>query len=187
MTEPLLVVIDMQEVFRDPESPWTTPGFDELAAAIGRLAEGFDRRVVYTRFVLPERISGSWVPYYERFAEVTRRERAPWFELAEPYRSSATETLDKPTFSAWGEQLSAAAGEPSTLVLTGVATDCCVISTALEAVDAGASVRVVADGCAGSGPEAHEAAIAIMRGYGPQIEITTVDAELALVRSAAAS
>jgi nicotinamidase-related amidase len=187
MTEPLLVVIDMQEVFRDPESPWATPGFERLAPPIGRLSEGFGRRVTFTRFVLPERISGSWVPYYERFAEVTEPERGPWFDLAEPYRSWANGTVDKPTFSAWGERLSAAAGEPPTLVLTGVATDCCVISTALDAVDAGASVRVVADACAGSSAEAHESAVAIMRGYAPQIEITNVDAELDLVRSAAAS
>jgi nicotinamidase-related amidase len=185
-SEPLLVVIDMQEVFRDPESPWATPSFDEIAGAIGRLTEGFGRRVVYTRFVLPERISGSWMPYYERFAEVTRPERAPWFELADPYRSWASETLDKPTFSAWGRELSAT-GEPATVVLTGVATDCCVISTALEAVDAGAFVRVVADACAGSSREAHEAALSIMGGYAPQIAVTTVDEELDLARDATAS
>jgi nicotinamidase-related amidase len=186
-TEPLLVVIDMQEIFRDPESPWATPRFDELAGPLGRLADRFGRRVVFTRFVLPERIGGSWVPYYDRFAEVTRPERAPWFELAEPYGSWATETLDKPTFSAWGAELLAAAGEPSTLVLTGVATDCCVISTALEAVDAGAFVRIVADACAGSSREAHDAALSIMGGYAPQIAVTTVDEELELVRQATAS
>ena len=35
------------------------------------------------------------------------------------------------------------------IVLTGVSTDCCVLSTALAAADAGVHVRVVADACAG--------------------------------------
>ena len=178
-TDPLLVVIDMQEVFRDPRSPWATPGFDGLAEPIGRLVESFSQRVVYTRFILPEHVVGSWSPYYETFAEVTDPGRASWFELAEPYRSWATSTVDKPAFSAWGSALARAGGQPVTIVLCGVATDCCVISTALAAVDEGAFVRVAADACAGSTPTAHEAALSVMGGYTPQIEITSVDEELA--------
>ena len=176
---PLLVVIDMQEVFRDPGSPWATPGFDTLAEPIGRLVDAFADRVVHTRFVLPEHVVGSWSPYYETFAEVTDPGRAGWFELAEPYRSWASSTVDKPTFSAWGSALARAAGQPATIVLCGVATDCCVISTALSAVDEGAFVRVAADACAGSTRASHEAALSVMGGYTPQIEITSVDAELA--------
>jgi nicotinamidase-related amidase len=184
---PLLVVIDMQEVFRDPESPWATPGFEALAKPIGRLVDAFGQRVVHTRFVLPERLVGSWSPYYATWAEVTKPERSDWFELAEPYRSWASATVDKPTFSAWGSALAWAAGDPATIVLCGVATDCCVISTALAAVDSGAFVRVVSDACAGSTGAAHEAALAVMRGYVRQIEVTTVEEQVELVRSVRAS
>ena len=44
-------------------------------------------------------------------------------------------------------------------MLAGVATDCCVLSTALAAADAGCLVEVVADACAGSSDEAHERAL----------------------------
>jgi nicotinamidase-related amidase len=53
-----------------------------------------------------------------------------------------------------------------------------VISTALDAADDGAFVRVVADACGGSSPASHDAAITVMRGYAPQIEISTVEGEL---------
>lgn len=174
----LLVVVDMQEVFRVPESPWATPGFDELEEPIGRLVRGFGDRVVFTRFLVPERPAGSWVPYYATWPEVTRLERRPWLELAEPYRGMASATIDRETFGKWGRKLEAAAGPSRTLVLCGVATDCCVISTAIPAADAGALVRVVGDACRGATAEAHERALAIMNGFAPQITVTSVREEL---------
>jgi nicotinamidase-related amidase len=54
-----------------------------------------------------------------------------------------------------------------------VATDCCVLSTALAAADAGVRVRVVADGCAGSTDVNHQRALDAMAGWAPPlIEIT---------------
>ncbi len=46
------------------------------------------------------------------------------------------------------------------LLLAGVSTDCCVLSTALAAADAGVTVRVVADACAGIDDESHAKALA---------------------------
>ncbi len=40
------------------------------------------------------------------------------------------------------------------MVLCGVSTDCCVLMTALAAVDDGVAVRVVADACAAKTPDA---------------------------------
>ena len=48
------------------------------------------------------------------------------------------------------------------MVLAGVSTDCCVLSTALAAADAGVRVRVVADACAGVSEAGHERALAAM-------------------------
>jgi nicotinamidase-related amidase len=174
----LLVVVDMQEVFRTPESPWATPGFDELRDPIGRLRARYGDRVVYTRFLVPERSIGSWVPYFETFSEVTRPERRDWLELAEPYRSWAPTTLDRETFGKWGRGLETAAGPSRTIVLCGVATDCCIISTALGAADDGAFVLVVGDACRGATADAHDRALAILEGYAPQIRVTTVEREL---------
>lgn len=56
-------------------------------------------------------------------------------------------------------------------MLTGVSTDCCVISTALSAADAGATITVVSDACAGSTPENHAAALTVLGLYPPQIRV----------------
>ncbi len=70
------------------------------------------------------------------------------------------------------------------MVLAGVSTDCCVLSTALAAADAGVRVRVVADACAGVSDADHERALAVMALYGPLIEIVTSDEILAEVARA---
>jgi nicotinamidase-related amidase len=179
--DPLVVVVDMQDVFGDPASPWATPGFDELIGPIEELVAAAGDRTVFTRFVLPDRIEGSWAPYYVTWDEVTQPGRAAWFELAEPWRSRGVATLDVPRFSKWPE-LASTAGPDGALLVCGVATDCCVIATALAAADAGRFVRVVADACRGVDAAAHDRAIALMAGFTPHIEITSVDQELASLR-----
>jgi nicotinamidase-related amidase len=175
---PLLVVVDMQHVFGDPGSPWATPGFDGLIEPIEALVAASGGRFIFTRFVLPDRIEGSWKPYYETWVDVTRPERAGWFQLAEPWGSRELATLDESRFSKWGSELEALAGSERTLVLCGVATDCCVVATAIAAADAGMYVRVVADACRGIDEAAHARAIELMAGFVPHIEITSVGEEL---------
>ncbi len=175
---PLLVVVDMQHVFRDPASPWVAQGFDEILEPIDRLVRAFGERVVFTRYVVPARPEGSWVPYLALWHEVTAPERRGWFELVEPWVSRRPAMLDRERFSKWGPELRERAGESWTLVLCGVATDCCVIDTALPAADDGMFVRIVSDACRGANPEAHERALALARGFAPQIVVTTVEEEL---------
>jgi nicotinamidase-related amidase len=178
---PLLVVIDMQHVFADDDSPWRVPGCLAVVPAIERAAEAFGDRVVFTRFVPFERPPGpgAWADYYALHPFFLRPEAARLVELVEPFASRGVPTLDAPTFSKQGPRLLELAGPEETVVLCGVATDCCVISTALEAADAGLRVRVLRDACAGMTETGHEAALALMAGYEGHIEITTVDEELA--------
>jgi nicotinamidase-related amidase len=70
-------------------------------------------------------------------------------------------------------------GAEPDLVLCGLSTDCCVLATALAAIDAGARVRVVADACAAE-PALHDAALAILRRRTPQLTLTTVADELSV-------
>jgi nicotinamidase-related amidase len=65
------------------------------------------------------------------------------------------------------------------MVLVGVSTDCCVLSTALAAADAGVRVTVVADACAGVSVEDHQRALNAMALYQPLIEIVSSSALLA--------
>jgi nicotinamidase-related amidase len=65
------------------------------------------------------------------------------------------------------------------LVLAGVSTDCCVLSTALAAADAGVQVTVVADACAGVDDVAHLRALEAMKLYAPLIDVLDADRPLA--------
>lgn len=60
------------------------------------------------------------------------------------------------------------------LVLVGVSTDCCVLSTALAAADTGVEVLVVAVACAGPDEDSHAQAPHVMDLYRPLVRVTTV-------------
>jgi nicotinamidase-related amidase len=174
----LLVVVDAQEVFADPGSPWAVPRFAGVVEPIERLADAFGERVRFTRFVVPDEPAGSWVPYYRRWSFAAAEGAEALFALAAPLRDRAGATLDRPTFSKWDAELAGELGDGDELVLCGVATDCCVLATAVAAVDAGAQVRVVADACAGADDAAHERALALLGAFAPQLTLTSVAAEL---------
>jgi nicotinamidase-related amidase len=171
---PWLVVVDHQRVFADPGSDWGSPMFADTVGVVAALAAEHGGRVITTRWVPAtgaER-TGSWIDYFAAWPFADKPADDPLFELVPSARAlGASHVLTRPTFGKWGAELEAITGPAPRLTLVGVSTDCCVISTALAAADGGASVRVIASGCAGSTPEAHENALAVMRLYSPQIEV----------------
>jgi nicotinamidase-related amidase len=60
-------------------------------------------------------------------------------------------------------------------VVCGVSTDCCVLSTALAAADAGVFVQIGAAACAGVSRADHERALDTMRLYAPLITVTSTE------------
>lgn len=170
--EPWLVVIDAQRIFADPASEWCAPRFAETVDPIRQLIAEHGDRVVQTRWVPPHAKHGSWGPYFERFPFADRFPHDPIFDLVDDIADlRLPHTVSEPTFGKWGEQLRETVGRDAHLVLAGVATDCCVLSTALAAADAGCFVEVAAAACAGSSDEAHERALAAMELYAPQITV----------------
>ncbi|HSN42850.1 MAG TPA: cysteine hydrolase [Propionibacteriaceae bacterium] len=179
MTGPWLVIIDAQRIFADPASEWCAPKFDAIVDPINRLIPLFGDRVIVTRWIPGADRRGSWRAYFDAWPFADRPDADPYFDLVDAARPWATRpTVDVSTFGKWGPQLEAITGEHAELVLTGVATDCCVVSTALAAADAGCTVTVVSDACAGSSDENHAAALQIMGLYAPQISPTTTAALL---------
>jgi nicotinamidase-related amidase len=170
---PYLAVIDMQRVFGEPGSPWLAPRFAEIVGPVRRLAEALAPRVVFTRFVAPAEPHGAWRRYYDVWPFALQPPDARIYELADPFAAMVGPTLDATTFSKWGRDLAARAGG-GPLVLAGVSTDCCVLSTALAAADAGVPVRVAADACAGVDDESHAKALHVMRLYAPLVEVVTL-------------
>jgi nicotinamidase-related amidase len=171
-----LVVVDLQHVFGNADSPWGAPRFEEIRPRIRELVSAFGDRVVWTRFVAPDRPAGAWKEYYEQFPFALRSPDDPLYALVDDPGSAPV--VDATTFGKWGPELAAVVGEgPVTVV--GVASDCCVISTVLPAADAGIPVRVVSDACAGSGDDDHGRALRVMSLYAPLVRVVTTAEVLA--------
>jgi nicotinamidase-related amidase len=175
--ETWVVVVDMQEVFADPASAWCAPGAAALVPTIAAVARHHGGRVVLTRFVAPAEPSGSWVDYYEAWPFALRPPEDPLWSLVPGLPTGPV--VDATTFSKWGPALLEATGGSRHLVVCGVATDCCVLMTALAAADDGATVRVVGDACAAGDGPAHTRALQLLDVYDPMIRVTTAAEELA--------
>lgn len=168
--KPWLVIIDPQVIFADPSSEWASPMWDEAAANIGRLATAFDQ-VIVTRWIPPEAPAGSWKDYMEEWTFANVGHDDPLLDLVADYPG---QVIDAPTFGKWNE-IASITGEHPHLYITGVSTDCCVLSTVLPAADAGAHITVISDACAGSTRENHERALGAMSLYPPQVTISTTE------------
>lgn len=176
---PWLVVVDMQQVFADARSPWATPDFAGAHAVVSELVGAFGDRVVLTRFVPPDVVTGAWVAYYEQWPFALAAAAAASFDLVAGLDAPGRPVVSLPTFGKWGPELDAAVQGSRDVVVAGVSTDCCVLSTVLAAADAGARVRVVADGCRGLSDADHRRALDAMALYAPLVEVTTSAAVLA--------
>jgi nicotinamidase-related amidase len=130
--------------------------------------------VTFTRFVAPAVPAGAWRRYYDQWPFALQPPDAEIYQLADSFAAEAAPTLDATTFSKWGPELAASVGEGGRLVLAGVSTDCCVLSTAVAAADAGVQVQVVADACAGVTDRSHAQALDILRLYGPLVEVVSL-------------
>jgi len=170
-----LVVVDMQAVFARPGSPWASPGFEAAAAGVRRLLPAFTGRTAWTRYVAPATPEGAWREYFAQWPFALVPADDPLYAFADGLDPAGAPVVTATTFGKWGPELDAATGHAAELVVAGVSTDCCVLSTVLAAADAGRRVRVVADACAGASPADHARALDAMRLYAPLVDVTTVD------------
>jgi nicotinamidase-related amidase len=184
-----LVVVDMQNVFGQDGSDWRSPRFDEIVSPVAALVAAYSPNVVFTRFISPVEPSGAWVAYYADWPFALQAPEHPMWDVVEPLAGLASQvdgvgpgggTVDKPTFSKWGPELKGLLGPRGRMVLVGVSTDCCVISTALAAADDGVEVLVVPEACAGVDDPSHDQALHVMSLYGPLIKLTPLSEALAL-------
>lgn len=173
---PWLVVIDPQRIFASPDSEWGSPMFEAAFERIRALAAAAGERVLVTRWLPTADRDTAWGDYFAAWPFADRPATDPLYDLVpEAAALSPLPTLDAPTFGKWGSELTAVTGG-APVVLAGVSTDCCVISTALAGADAGAHITIARDACAGSTPQHHEAALTVMGLYPPQLTVRDTEA-----------
>jgi nicotinamidase-related amidase len=179
-----LAIIDMQHVFGDRDSPWFTPRFAEIVGPIQRLVDAYRPQVVFTRFVAPAVPTGAWRRYYDLWPFALQPPDARIYDLVDEFAKEPAPTVDATTFGKVGDELYEILG-PGRLVLAGVSTDCCVLSTALAAADDGVLVQVVEDACAGVSDESHAKTLDILRLYSPLVEVVSLDEAIRQARAPA--
>jgi hypothetical protein len=81
----VLAVIDMQRVFAEPDSPWLVPRYPRARTGIRRLLPAFGDRVVFTRFVAPDKPEGSWQPYYQQWSFALQPPESRIWELSDEF------------------------------------------------------------------------------------------------------
>lgn len=163
-----LIVIDMQRAFRQA-GEWHIPGYDEAARTIAALAAS-GLEPLLTRFVPDPAEKGSWSSYYDRWQCMRLDPSDPIWNIDLP-DVQVHGSIDLPTFSKWGTALADRIPAGDEMVLTGVATDCCILATALGAADAGRYVTVVEDACAGQSDAARDQALNLMELLSPMINV----------------
>jgi nicotinamidase-related amidase len=172
--EPWLVVVDVQRCFTTPGEEWYAHGAEDLSPKIVAMMAVFHERTVATRFVSEQRPQGAWADYYRRWPKMQLLEDHPSWDLDPEIRSALG---DNPVctgsgFSKWAEVRRVVPAD-APLVICGVATEACVLSTVLDAVEAGRRVSLLEDLCRGSTSALHEAAIAVMETFSPMVRVSS--------------
>lgn len=172
-----LVVIDRQRVFC--ESNWSTWAcsnntYNTTTKPFKRLAKSFGSRVIYTRYIAPTKPVNAWIDYFKEWKQFLVSADDQMYDFTPETAELAKNhpVISRDTFGKWCDELKNALKGSSTITICGVATDCCVLATALAAADSGISVRIAADACAGSTPENHKLALDTMKLFTPLITVS---------------
>ena len=162
------VVVDMPNAYLEDQC-WACTKTSACAENIAALIDGgVCDNVVFTEYLAPENPVGTWVTYNEVNAEVNED---AWLNEIVDALKPYTETYplySKSTYSSFGnpdfKSLMARAGR---IVITGVMSECCVLATAIDAIDTGTPVVYLTDACSGSTQEYEDMATAMMEFASP--------------------
>ncbi len=168
MSSPTLVVIDVQNGFVNARTEHALP-------MISRLLDFWESRdwpIVFSRF---HNQAGSG---YEKWIHWTRLRADDEVALHSSVAQRATTIIDKDGYtvftSAGREALGVESGD--VLVICGIATDSCVLKTAVDAFEAEVEPVVAIDACATHGGEdAHAAGILIIERFIGRGQVLSTD------------
>ncbi|MDJ0949999.1 MAG: isochorismatase family cysteine hydrolase [Alphaproteobacteria bacterium] len=154
MSDPCLLIVDVQKGF-------LTEATRHIPALVEALQETY-RLVLASRFLNPEGSMHRKLIHWARFAPGTEET-----ELAFAPRPD-TRMIEKTRYSCVTDDLLAALeyDDVSAVHLCGIATDGCVLKTAVDLFEAGVTPVVLADYCGShGGPECHAAGLLLLRRF----------------------
>lgn len=162
-THDLLLVVDVQNGFVNEKSQAVVEPLRQFVTGWVSL----DRPVVFTRFINPP--GSQW----ERLLHWTRLRDAPETDLHSSIaeiarRGEQSLIIDKCSYTSLNEEMLQviAKWQPDRLLICGIATDGCVLKSAVDAFELGLTPIVLADLCAShAGEEVHQAGLLLLRRF----------------------
>ena len=170
VSKDLLLVIDVQNVYL-PGEAWACPGSVAAITNILKLLSSPNAPdALITQYLPPVDPKGRWKNYNETYRDIN--ENAYYNELEARINSLARSgrypLVQKDTYSALKHpQVQKALEGKTTIVLTGVVAECCVLATMLDAIDLGYQVIYLTDCVAGQTPAKEAAALQIAGDFAP--------------------
>ncbi len=171
MKKDLLLVVDMQNVYASGGT-WCCPKTELAAHNIRKLLDSqkaeHSMDVIFTQFIASENPKGAWVDYNVECEAVNADTYAN--EMMDIFAEDLKKypLYTKSVYSSLAiPQVAEAVENAHRVVLTGVVAECCIISTAMALMDAGAHIIYLTDACAGLSQASEDAVEMILAGLEP--------------------
>ncbi len=164
----LILVIDMQNVYTKNQA-WACLDTEGVAKRIGELTEkSISKNIILSEYLPAENPVGTWKDYNRVYSEINSNK---WLNELVPEMKKLTgkyPLYSKSTYSSMNiPQIRSQAIKAERVVLTGVVAECCVLYTALEAMDMGCKVIYLKDCISGFTKEKEQATELILSGLSP--------------------
>ena len=163
----LLLVVDMQNGFVNSRTK-------HIISGIETLIEDFTKKqlpIAFTRFInRPESPYVKWIGWSRFMAE-------PEINLIENFRSTSEYVFDKKAYTAFTEEFERFLVEHSIskIFLCGIATDGCVLKTAVDSFEKKIEPVVIKDACAShAGHDVHKAGLLLISRFIGKRQIRTI-------------
>lgn len=176
MKKDLLLVIDMQNVYL-PDSPWGCKNMPKAISNIKTLLDYEDKKydVIFTEYLPSESPKGIWKEYNIVNKEINDNK---WMnEIVDELKDYDYPIYTKSVYSSMKiDKVRELSEEANRIVISGVVSECCVLSTVLEAIDLGYKVIYLKDACAGFNDETEASVLKVFEGLIPlHIEVMTTE------------
>lgn len=172
--KPLLLLIDFQNAYLSGQE-WECPNIDSAVNNATRLINSdLFNTIISTRYIATESPTGVWKEYNQKYdrinndiylnEEITEISKA----LHNASSNHQVAKYDKSTYSALSNNaIKEAVLSASYVVIAGVTTGCCVLSTVMELIDLGVYATIIKDATAGTSIACEEAVWTVLEGLSP--------------------
>ena len=180
--ETLILVIDMQNVYREGED-WACHNFQSTLDNICKLLDMGDVDYAFTECLEPKNLNGCWGDYREEYASIMQSKYLN--DLAKeltPYQSGARfkGLFSKQTFTANSAAINALVSNYKNVIVVGVVDTCCCLATAFSLIDLGRKVLWIKDALGSMTPGSGMLCEQVLTGLSPlHVEFLTASGVMA--------